>query len=297
MRLIGVRSAAVNGSGGTGGTGRTGDEVWVASTQASDTPTTGPATLVAPLRDFWNDPRHALAEPDGREVDVQAGDLVPPVLPEARVICIGLNYRDHIAEGSFAGQDQAPYPTLFARWTRSLVVGGVPVPVPVDENGLDWEGEVAAWVGADLADVDAEQARAAILGYSTFNDLTARIAQKLTSQWILGKNADRSGPIGPLVTADEVGGLRDGLAIRTRVNGQIVQESSTDRQIYEAGETLALISRTFTLRAGDILCTGTPSGVGYARTPQWLLSDGDTVEVEVERLGVLRTPIESVARP
>lgn len=109
------------------------------------------------------------------------------------------------------------------------------MPVPRDENGLDWEGEVAAWVGADLTGVDADEARAAILGYSTFNDLTARIAQKLTSQWILGKNADRSGPIGPLVTADEVGGLRDGLAIRTRVNGQTVQESSTDRQIYEAG--------------------------------------------------------------
>ena len=289
MRLIGVRSAAVNGSGGTGGTGDTGDEVWVASTQASDTPTTGPVTLVAPLRDFWNDPRHALAEPDGREVDVQAGDLVPPVLPEARVICIGLNYRDHIAEGSFAGQDQAPYPTLFARWTRSLVVGGVPV--PVDENGLDWEGEVAAWVGADLADVDAEQARAAILGYSTFNDLTARIAQKLTSQWILGKNADRSGPLGPLVPAAEVGDLREGLRVRTRVNGETVQDGRTDEMVYTVGDTLSLISHTFTLRPGDLLATGTPSGVGYSRTPPWLLQPGDVVEVEVDRLGVLRTTV------
>ncbi|WP_226344546.1 fumarylacetoacetate hydrolase family protein [Agilicoccus flavus] len=122
-------------------------------------------------------------------------------------------------------------------------------------------------------------------------DLTARIAQKLTSQWILSKNADRSGPIGPLVTADEAGDLRDGLGLRTRVNGETVQESTSDLQIYEAGETVAHISRTFTLHAGDILFTGTPSGVGYARDPEWLLTDGDVVEVEVDRLGVLRTPI------
>lgn len=285
MRLIGVVvPSAPDAEGG----------VWVASTEHLDTPTTGRAALVAPLRRFWADPAGAMARPDGREIEVggeRGAEVVPPVLPEARVICIGLNYADHIAEGSFAEVEHPPYPTLFARWTRSLVAGGVSAPTNANERGLDWEGEIAAWVGAELREASEDEARAAILGYSTFNDLTSRIAQKLTSQWILGKNGDRSGPIGPLVTADEVGDLRDGLRLQTRVNGAVVQESTSDRQIYEAGATLAHISRTLTLQPGDILCTGTPAGVGYARDPEWLLHDGDVVEVEVERLGVLRTPI------
>jgi 2-keto-4-pentenoate hydratase/2-oxohepta-3-ene-1,7-dioic acid hydratase in catechol pathway len=161
------------------------------------------------------------------------------------------------------------------------------VPVPADEDGLDWEGEVVAYVGQTLVDATPEEALAAVVGYSTFNDLTSRRAQKLTSQWILGKNGDNSGPLGPLVPAAEVGDLRDGLRVRTRVNGETVQEARTDEMVYTVGDTLALISRTFTVRPGDLLATGTPSGVGYARTPPWLLQPGDVVEVDVERLGVL----------
>ena len=183
------------------------------------------------------------------------------------------------------------YPTLFARWTASLTVGGVGVPVPPDEDGLDWEGEVMAYVGRTLVDATPDEALDAVIGYSTFNDLTARRAQKLTSQWILGKNADRSGPLGPIVPAGEVGDLRDGLGVQTRVNGSVVQDGRTDEMVYTVGDTLALISRTFTLRPGDLLATGTPSGVGYSRTPPWLLQPGDVVEVEVDRLGVLSTPI------
>lgn len=285
MRIIGIAQAGDRA-------GRFGRDVIVASTDSLDDPGAGQLRLIAPLREFWADPHAAIAAPDGRAITLGPDQVVvPPVLPEARVICIGLNYADHIAEGSFANVEQPPYPTLFARWTRSLVAGGVPVSVPIDEPGLDWEGEIMAWVGTSLRDADADTARAAILGYSTFNDLTARIAQKRTSQWILGKNPDDSGPTGPLVTSDEVGDLRDGLRLTTRVNGEIVQDSTSDRQIYEAGETLAHISRTLTLEPGDLLCTGTPSGVGYARDPQWLLGPGDIVEVEVERLGTIRTPI------
>ncbi len=130
-----------------------------------------------------------------------------------------------------------------------------------------------------------------MVGYSTFNDVTSRRAQKLTSQWILGKNGDNSGPLGPMVPATEVGDLRDGLRVRTRVNGEVVQDGSTDEMVYTVGDTLSLISHTFTLRPGDLLATGTPSGVGYARTPPWLLQPGDVVEVDVERLGVLRNPV------
>ncbi|MFT4081663.1 MAG: fumarylacetoacetate hydrolase family protein [Nocardioides sp.] len=251
--------------------------------------------VIAGLAEFWTDAAAAMRRtPSGPVLPatgVDAVEQVPPVLPGARVICIGLNYLKHVAEGSFADQDLPEHPTLFARWPASLTVGGAAIPVPVDEAGLDWEGEVVAWVGQTLIDADPDEALASVVGYSTFNDVTARRAQKLTSQWILGKNADRSGPLGPLVPAEEVGDLRDGLRVVTRVNGEVVQDGTTDQMVYTVGDTLALISRTFTVRPGDLLATGTPSGVGYARTPPWLLQPGDVVEVEAERLGVLSNPI------
>jgi 2,4-didehydro-3-deoxy-L-rhamnonate hydrolase len=214
--------------------------------------------------------------------------LAPPVPPSARVICVGHNYRAHAAEGGFTPLD---HPTIFGRWVASLSVDGTPVPVPASEEGLDWEGEVAAVLGRHLTDADEPEAAAAVLGYATFNDLSARRAQWLTAQWTLGKNADRSGPMGPLVTADEVGDLRDGLRLRTRVNGEVVQDGNTRDMIFTVPDLLARISRTFTLNPGDVVVTGTPEGVGYVRNPPWLLQPGDVVEVEVERLGVLRTPI------
>jgi 2-keto-4-pentenoate hydratase/2-oxohepta-3-ene-1,7-dioic acid hydratase in catechol pathway len=249
-------------------------------------------TVLAGLAEFWADAAgHLSRESAGPALPAGGVEFVPPVLPGARVVCIGLNYLRHVAEGSFSGQDLPPYPTLFARWTASLTVHGAEVPVPAGEDGLDWEGEVVAFVGSTLVDATPEEALAAVVGYSTFNDLTARKAQKLTSQWILGKNGDRSGPLGPIVPATEVGDLRDGLRVQTRVNGETVQDGRTDEMVYTVGDTLSLVSRTLTLRPGDLLATGTPSGVGYARTPPWLLQPGDVVEVEVERLGTLRNSI------
>lgn len=251
-------------------------------------------TVLASLADFWADPAGLLRRPPaGPVIDAAAVERVPPVLPDARVLCIGLNYLQHVAEGSYRDQELPPYPTLFARWPRTLTVDGAEVPVPSNEEGLDWEGEVAAWVGAPLVDADPEQARAAVLGYSVFNDLTSRRAQKLTSQWTLGKNGDRSGPLGPLVPAAEIGDLDRGLRLRTRVNGDTVQDARTDQMIYRVGETLSLISHTMTLRPGDLLATGTPAGVGYGRKPPRLLQPGDTVEVEVEGLGVVRNSVVS----
>src|SRR5919107_1236325 len=249
-------------------------------------------TVVAGLEEFWADPAgHLSRAPGGETVTAADVEFVPPVLPGARVVCIGLNYFKHVAEGSFRDQEIPPYPTLFARWTQSLTVGGAEVPVPSDEDGLDWEGEVMAYVGSSLVDATPDEALAAVVGYSTFNDLTSRRAQKLTSQWILGKNGDNSGPLGPMVPAAEVGDLRDGLRVQTRVNGEVVQDGRTDEMVYPVGDTLALISHTLTLRPGDLLATGTPAGVGYARTPPWLLQPGDVVEVEVDRLGTLRNQV------
>ncbi len=276
MRVVGVRRPEA------------GSEVEVAALGEGD----DDVIVIASLHDFWADPAGHLARPPGgRRLATASIEKVPPVLPDARVICIGLNYREHAAEGSYRDTELPPYPTLFARWTQSLTVDGAEVPVPSNEEGLDWEGEVVAWVGARLVDASPEEALAAVVGYSTFNDLTARRAQKLTSQWILGKNADRSGPIGPIVPAAQVGDLTRGLRVQTRVNGQLMQDACTDQMIYSVGETLSLISHTMTLRPGDLLATGTPEGVGYARTPPQLLHPGDTVEVEVELLGVLRNAV------
>lgn len=268
---------------------RRGDEVLVAVLED------GRARVLAALEDFWSDPERwtelARGEWPGEVLALADVEIVPPVLPGARVLCIGLNYLKHLAEGSFADDPVPAHPTLFGRWTASLSVGGVAIPVPPDEDGLDWEGEVVAYVGRTLVDATPEEALASVMGYSTFNDVTARRVQKLTSQWTLGKNTDRSGPLGPIVPADEVGDLRDGLEVVTRVNGEVVQQGRTDEMVYTVGDTLALVSRTMTLRPGDLLATGTPSGVGYVRTPPWLLNDGDVVEVEVESLGVLRNPV------
>ncbi|HEV2635083.1 MAG TPA: fumarylacetoacetate hydrolase family protein [Actinocrinis sp.] len=276
MRIVGVRRPHADSGVQVAALAEHGEEV----------------TVVASLADFWDDPAGLLSRPPaGPTLAVGSIELVPPVPPDARIFCIGLNYANHAAEGSFRDQELPPYPTLFARWTQSLTVDGAQVPVPSNEEGLDWEGEVVAWVGAPLVDATPEEALAAVVGYSTFNDLTARRAQKLTSQWILGKNGDRSGPIGPMVPAAEVGDLRRGLRLQTRVNGRTVQDARTDQMIYPVGETLSLISHTLSLRPGDLLATGTPAGVGYARNPPQLLQPGDDVEVEVERLGILRNTV------
>jgi 2,4-didehydro-3-deoxy-L-rhamnonate hydrolase len=255
-------------------------------------------TVIADVDDFYADlPRHL-----GEARRVAAGDtpvssveLAPPVPASARVLCVGLNYRAHAAEGRFAVPE---HPVIFGRWTASLTVSGTPAPVNANERGLDWEGEVAAIVGARLTAVDPEHARTAVMGYAVFNDLTSRRAQKLTQQWTLGKNGDRSGPMGPIVTADEVGDLADGLRLLTRVNDTIVQAGNTRDMVFTVGDLLSRISQTLTLNPGDVLATGTPEGVGYVRTPPWYLQPGDVVEVEVERLGSIRTPVvDSSSRP
>jgi len=248
---------------------------------------------LAPVRDFWAD----AAGWQEKSLSLTAGGAsltradvteVPLVPPTARVICVGLNYRAHAAEGSFSVPE---YPTLFGRWTASLSVGNVPAPVPAGEAGLDWEGEVAAYVGRRVESADEATAAEAVFGYSTFNDLTARRAQKLTAQWTLGKNGDFSGPLGPLVSRDEAGDLREGLQVRTRVNGTEVQNGNTRDMIFSVPAIIALISQTMTLHPGDVIATGTPEGVGYVRTPPWLLQPGDTVEVEIDTLGTLTTPV------
>jgi 2-keto-4-pentenoate hydratase/2-oxohepta-3-ene-1,7-dioic acid hydratase in catechol pathway len=240
------------------------------------------------LEQFWTDPAQGILRSSENVLDVGELSLVPPVTPAARVLCVGLNYAEHVAEGTF---QRPACPAVFGRWTRSLTVSGTSAPVPAGEQGLDWEGELVAVIGRTLKGVSAADALEAVFGYAAFNDLTARRTQHSTTQWTVGKNADQSGPLSEIVTADEVGDPGDGLRIVTRVNGEIMQDGSTADMIFGVGEILAYLSQTMTLYPGDLVVTGTPNGVGYARTPPRFLHPGDEVTVEIERVGSVRTPI------
>jgi 2-keto-4-pentenoate hydratase/2-oxohepta-3-ene-1,7-dioic acid hydratase in catechol pathway len=244
------------------------------------------------MEQFWGDPALAVSRSPETFLDVSELRLVPPVPPAARVLCVGLNYPEHVAEGTF---QRPAYPAVFGRWTRSLTVSGTPAPVPASEQGLDWEGELVAVIGRTLKSVTAAEALAAVFGYAAFNDLTARRTQHRTTQWTVGKNADQSGPMSEIVTAGEVGDPRDGLRVVTRVNGEIVQDGNTADMIFSVGEILAYLSQTMTLYPGDLVVTGTPNGVGYARKPPRFLHPGDEVTVEIDRVGCVHTPI--VAAP
>lgn len=240
------------------------------------------------LDQFWVDPAQSMLQSPEQVLDITELTLVPPVPPIARVLCVGLNYPEHVAEGIF---QRPTHPAVFGRWTRSVTVSGTPAPVPTGEQGLDWEGELVAVIGRESKDVSATEALDAVLGYAVFNDLTARDTQHRTTQWTVGKNADQSGPMSEIVTADEVGDPRGGLRILTQVNGEIVQDGNTAEMIFSVGEIVAYLSRTMTLYPGDLVATGTPNGVGYARRPPRFLHPGDEVTVEIDRVGSIRTPI------
>lgn len=238
---------------------------------------------------FWSDPVAASAQcPVGPPRPLGELDLRVPVPESARVICVGLNYRDHAAEGRFSVPERPEY---FARWTPALGVSGQPVRVPRDEPGLDWEAELAVVVGKSLHEAGPEEALAGVFGYAAFNDLSARRAQHRGTQWTLGKNVDGSGILGPIMPAAAVGDPARGWRVEARVNGAVVQSSSTDKLIFDVGTLLADLSGIMTLRPGDVLATGTPEGVGHRRNPPWFLHDGDVVMVRVEGLGEIVTPI------
>lgn len=254
--------------------------------------TAGGVVPVAPIREFYADVpgwlRRAGAGTTGERPRPAAGlTLIPPVPDTAKVICAALNYASHAAE---TGGRVSEHPNLFARWAATLVPGGTPVPVPRTEPGLDWEVELAVVVGAPLIDVTPDQVAAGVLGYTVFNDLSARLHQQASRQWALGKNSDRSGPVAStVVTADELDA--GDLHLETRVNGEVMQSGSTADMIFSIAELLSYASRTITLRPGDLIATGTPPGVGFVREPPRFLVPGDVVEVEVEGIGVVRTPI------
>jgi 2-keto-4-pentenoate hydratase/2-oxohepta-3-ene-1,7-dioic acid hydratase in catechol pathway len=247
---------------------------------------------LGPAAQFWVDP-FAAAATGGGVVSPVAEVVQVPVVPEtSRIFCVGINYHSHAGESKeVAGLDLPKYPMIFSRWQQSLVVDGDPVPVPPNEPGLDWEVELAAVMGADVWGAREATALEHVFGYTAFNDLSARVKQMETAQFTLGKNADRSGPIGPvLVTAEEFGDP-SGVHVETRVNGAVMQSANTKDLIHSVGRIIEYITDTVTLLPGDVIATGTPGGVGVGRKPKVFLHPGDVVEVEVERIGVLRNPI------
>ena len=234
-----------------------------------------------------------LAESDGTvHYQLNELDLQVPIATPGKILCLGLNYMDHIAEGPFEKQ---PFPAIFMRSPTSLVAARKPILAPRMSNTMDYEAELAVIIGQKCKHLTPENALDAVAGYSCFNDGSVREYQRHTIQWTMGKNFDQTGPFGPLlVTPDELPPAADGLKIECRLNGQTVQSSTTDMMIFKVVETLVYITEAMTLDAGDIVIMGTPSGVGHGRKPPLWMQDGDVVEVEIEKIGLLSNPVKAI---
>ena len=227
---------------------------------------------------------------DGERLPLDALELLAPVPRPGKIVCVGRNYVAHAEE---RGADVPEEPILFAKYASSVAAPGETVVVPPQTVEPDWEAELGVVVGRRAKGVAREDALSYVAGYTCMNDLSARDLQRRGGQWTRGKAIDGFLPMGPwLVTRDEVGDPQR-LAIRCRVGGEVMQESTTELMIFPVDALIAYVSETLTLEPGDCIATGTPAGIGAAMSPPRFLRDGDVVEVEVERIGVLRTPISA----
>ena len=222
---------------------------------------------------------------------IAVSDITPalPVANPGKTICLGLNYTDHIKEG---GYDVPEYPALFMRGTNSLMAAGAPMIRPNCSEQLDYEVELMVIIGKRGKHIAEADALNYVFAYSVFNDGSVRNYQRKTHQWTPGKNFDATGPIGPFsVTPDDLPAGAEGLKIETRVGDEILQSANTSEMLWPVARTIATISEYSTLEPGDYIAMGTPPGVGHARTPQRWLRPGETVEVEVEGIGICASPI------
>jgi acylpyruvate hydrolase len=214
--------------------------------------------------------------------------LLPPVLHPDKIICLGLNYRDHAAE---AGMSVPDYPILFHKVSNSLIGHGQPIVIPRISEKIDYEGELTIIIGRRGKYIPEDQALSHVAGYTIGNDVSARDLQFRTSQWTTGKMLDTFGPLGPaLVTSDEIPDANN-LTIKTILNGEVMQDGTTADKIFRVPHIVSYISQIVTLEAGDVIMTGTPPGIGNARNPPVFMKSGDTVSVEIERLGTLTNPL------
>jgi len=213
----------------------------------------------------------------------------PPIDKPGKIVCMGLNYADHAKEG---GNARPEYPSFFMRGPSSLTAHLNPIVRPRVSDKLDYEAELAFVIGKKARHLTLENALDCVAGYSIFNDGSIRDYQRKTNQWTIGKNFDQTGAFGPwLVTPDELPLGCDGLNIQSRLNGKVMQNANTKDFLWGVAETIVLISECMTLEPGDVVITGTPAGVGYARTPPVFMKAGDICEIEIESIGVLRNTI------
>jgi acylpyruvate hydrolase len=225
------------------------------------------------------------------QIDVGKVKIFPPVAAPEKIVCIGLNYVDHSAESGFK---QPEFPTVFGRFNSSLIGDGAAIIKPPQSEQLDYEGELAAIIGRRARHVSEETALDYVVGYSIFNDASIRDYQFKAPQWTPGKNFDGTGSFGPyFVTADELPKGCKGLSLETRLNSVVVQKASISDMVFSVAKLVSILSSFMTLKPGDVIVTGTPSGVGLARKPPLWMKPGDLVEVEIESIGILRNPIEA----
>ncbi|MDQ6941008.1 MAG: fumarylacetoacetate hydrolase family protein [Candidatus Eremiobacteraeota bacterium] len=232
--------------------------------------------------------RHAIEHArDEHVVPRDAVTLLPPVADPSKIVCIGLNYRDHAAE---VKMELPQYVTVFAKWPNTLIGDGAPIVIPAESHRVDYEAELAFVIGARAHHVAEADAYAVIAGYTCFNDVSVRDYQMRTSQWTLGKVFDTHGPCGPvLVTRDEIPDPH-ALRIRCSIDGELLQDSSTAQLVFGIPRLVAELSAVMTLEPGDIVATGTPAGVGTSRTPKRWIRPGERVRVEIEGIGALENP-------
>ena len=234
---------------------------------------------------------HAAALTAGSDTYVDANDItyLPLITRPPKIICIGRNYAAHAIEG---GVEPPSYPEIFYRGSSSLIGHNQPIIRPLCSDKLDYEAELVAIIGKRGRHISRENALDYIAGYSIFNDGTLRDYQRRSSQWTIGKNFDDTGAFGPeFVSADELPPGASGLRIQSRLNGRIMQDANTSDFIFPMDDLIAKLSECMTLEPGDVIVTGTPAGVGYARTPPIYMQEGDVCEVEIEGIGTLKNPI------
>ncbi|HEX2346491.1 MAG TPA: fumarylacetoacetate hydrolase family protein [Gaiellaceae bacterium] len=210
-----------------------------------------------------------------------------PIERPGKIVCVGLNYRDHAEE---QGVELPSEPLLFAKWATSLIGPGEAIVIPPIVTKCDYEAELGVVIGERVKAVSKENAFEAVRGYVCANDVSARDLQFSDGQWTRGKSPDTFCPVGPMVSRDEITDPHD-LTIRAIVSGEVLQDSSTANLIFGVDEVISYVSQTTTLEPGDLILTGTPAGVGVFRDPQRLLQPGDEVTIEIERIGSLTNPV------
>ncbi|MHC0054658.1 fumarylacetoacetate hydrolase family protein [Actibacterium sp. D379-3] len=223
------------------------------------------------------------------DIGLDGVEFLSPLVQAPKIICIGLNYKAHAME---SGLDLPEYPVIFARYNSSLIGHNAPIIRPRVSEQLDYEGELVVVIGKGGRDIPEADALDHVIAYSAFNDASIRDYQLKTHQWTIGKTFDDTGAFGPwLVTPDELPAGCKGLKLETRLNGEVVQSTLIDDLIFDVPRLIAILSEAMTLEPGDVIVTGTPSGVGIARDPKLWMKPGDICEVEIDGIGILSNPI------